>query len=394
MRYSNFSERIGGEGAAAWEIHHQAINAKRAGRDVIVLSIGDPDFDTPASIKGVTIASLEAGETHYSNLIGFPELRHAIAAYHCRESGQAVTEANVAALPGAQCGLFAASVLTLEPSDEVIALEPMYLTYEATIRASGATMARVPMRPENHFHLDPQDLAAAITPKTRAIFFATPSNPTGAIFARETLQAMADIAIEHDLWVVSDEVYAALSFGPRHISIAGLPGMAERTITVNSLSKSHAMTGWRIGWMVGPEELIAHAQNLSLAMLYGLPPFIQRAATHALTHDIPEVAEMRDAYRRRRDAAVGKLNQVPGLKCHVPEGGMFMMLDVRGTGMSALDFSWGLFRETGVSVLDATAFGKSAAGHCRVSFVVDENSLDEACRRISRYTRGLATTPR
>lgn len=394
MRYSNFSERIGGEGAAGWELHHQAVKAKREGKDVIVLSIGDPDFDTPASITDAAIASLRAGETHYSGLIGYPELRQAIAAYHSRESGQAVTEANVAALPGAQCGLFAASVLTMEPDDEVIALEPMYLTYEATIRASGATMVRVPMRPENHFHLDPKDLAAAITPKTRAIFFATPSNPTGAIFARETLQAMADLAIKHDLWVIADEVYAALTFGLPHVSIAGLPGMGERTITINSLSKSHAMTGWRIGWMVGPEKLIEHTQNFSLAVLYGLPPFIQRAATHALQHDISEVGEMRDAYRRRRDTVIGKLNQVPGLKCHVPEGGMFMMLDVRGTGMSAQDFSWGLFRATGVSILDATAFGKSAEGHCRMSFVVDEQSLDEACSRISKYTRGLPGSPR
>ena len=394
MQYSNFSERIGGEGAAAWEIHHQAIRAKRAGKDVIVLSIGDPDFDTPVAITEAAVAALKAGDTHYSDIVGFPELRQAIAAHHQRESGQVVTEANVAALPGAQCGLFAASLLTLEPGDEVIALEPMYLTYEATIRASGATMVRVPMRPENHFHLDPKDLAAAITPRTRAIFFATPGNPTGAMFARATLQAMADLAIEHDLWVIADEVYAALSFGNRHVSIGSLPGMGERTITVNSLSKSHAMTGWRFGWVVGPEALIDHIHNLGLTMLYGLPPFIQRAATHALTQEIAEVGMMRDAYRRRRDAAVGTLNQVPGLKCHVPEGGMFMMLDVRGTGMSALDFAWGLFRETGVAVLDATAFGASATGHCRVSFVVDETSLTEACSRISRYTRGLPGSPR
>lgn len=389
MQYSNFSERIGGEGAAGWELHHQAVVAKRAGKDVIVLSIGDPDFDTPAPITDTAIAALRAGDTHYSDIVGFPDLRQAIAAHHRRESGQAVTEVNVAAVPGAQCGLFAASLLTLNPGDDVIALEPMYLTYEATIRASGANIVRVPMRPENHFHLDPKDLAAVITPRTRAIFFATPSNPTGAMFSRETLQAMADIAIKHDLWVVADEVYAALTFGKKHVSIGGLPGMGERTITVNSLSKSHAMTGWRFGWIVGPEELIEHMHKLGLAMLYGLPPFIQRAATHALTHDMPEVAQMRDAYRRRRDTAVGKLNQVPGLKCHVPEAGMFMMLDVRGTGLSTQNFTWGLYRETGVAILDATPFGRSAEGHCRMSFVVDEQSLDEACRRISTYAQAL-----
>src|SRR5581483_8397141 len=241
---------------------------------------------------------------------------------------------------------------------------------------------------------DPADLEKAITAKTKAIMFATPSNPTGAMFSKPTLEAMAKLAMRHDLWVICDEVYAALSFGKPHVSIAGLPGMAERTITINSLSKSHAMTGWRIGWIVGPKELIRFAHDLGLSTQYGLPGFIQRAATRALAEPVPEVDAMREAYRRRRDAAVTTLNQVPGLKVHVPEAGMFMMLDVRGTGMSAYDYALGLFEQTGVAILDATPFGRSAEGHCRVSFVVDEKSLTEACRRIAQFTNGLALGPR
>ena len=394
MRYSTFTHRIGGEGARAWEIHHRAVHAKRAGQDVIILSIGDPDFDTPAPIKAAAVEALDAGDTHYTDILGQPALRQAIAAHHSRTSGQAVTPENVAAVAGAQGGLFVSSMLVLDHGDDVVVPEPMYLTYEGTFRAAGANLIRVPMRPENEFHLEPDDLARAITPKTKAIVFATPGNPTGAMFRRETLEAMAKLAIEKDLWVIADEVYAALTFGRPHVSIASLPGMAERTVTINSLSKSHAMTGWRIGWIVGPKELIRFAHDLGLSTQYGLPGFIQKAATRALSEPMPAVAEMRDAYRRRRDAAVGQLNQVPGLRVHVPEAGMFMMLDVRGTGLSAYDYALGLFEKTGVAILDATPFGRSAEGHCRVSFVVDEKSLTEACRRIAAFTNGLATAPR
>jgi aspartate/methionine/tyrosine aminotransferase len=393
MKYSSFTNRIGGAGARAWDIHHRAIEAKRAGRDVIILSVGDPDFDTPEPIRAAAIEALNAGDTHYTDILGLPELRASIAAYHSRTTGQMVTPGNVATSSGAQGGLFVTAKLLLDEGDEVVAPEPMYLTYEATIRAAGAGLVRVPMRPENGFHLDPADLARAVTPKTRAIIYATPGNPTGAMFSREILEAMAKLAIRHDLWVIADEVYAALTFGKPHVSIASLPGMDERTVTVNSLSKSHAMTGWRLGWIVGPEALIRHAHDLGLSMQYGLPGFIQRAAIRALSEPMPAVEAMRDAYRRRRDAALAQLNQIPGLKAHEPEAGMFMMLDVRGTGLSAYDYALGLFEKAGVAILDAAPFGPSAEGHCRVSFVVDEKSLTEACRRIARFTNGLASTP-
>jgi arginine:pyruvate transaminase len=263
------------------------------------------------------------------------------------------------------------------------------VTYEATLRAPGAKIVSVPQRAENDFHLDAEEVARAITPRTRAIYFATPCNPTGAMMTRAALERIAQLAIEHDLWVVSDEVYATLTFGKEHVSIASLPGMADRTVTISSLSKSHAMTGWRMGWIVGPKALIDHMHNLSMAMLYGLPTFLQRGAVVALEQDLAEVETMRATYQRRRDAAVARLNQVPGVKCHSPDAGMFMMLDVRGTGLDSGDFAEKLYDVTGVAVLDATAFGKSAAGHVRVSFVADDKSLEEACRRISAFVRDL-----
>jgi aspartate/methionine/tyrosine aminotransferase len=389
MRFSPLVDRLQGEGVDAWDLHYRAAADHRAGRDVIVLSVGDPDFDTPAAITEATVAALRRGETHYSDLLGLDELRNAVARRHQEKTGQPTTLGNVAIMSGAQCGLFASSMCLLAPGDEVIVPEPMYVTYEATLQAPGAKIVHVPQRPENGFHLDPADVARAITPRTKAIYFATPCNPTGAMMPQATLEQVAALARQHDLWVVSDEVYATLTFGQRHMSISGLPGMAERAVTINSLSKSHAMTGWRMGWIVGPEALIAHVYNLSMAMLYGLPTFLQRGAIVALEQDLAECEIMRTTYQRRRDMAVARLNQVPGLKCLSPDAGMFMMLDVRGTGLSSGEFATRLYEATGVSVLDATAFGRSAAGHVRMSFVADDKSLEEACRRISSFTRGL-----
>lgn len=389
MRFSPLVDRLAGEGTSAWNIHYRAVADRRAGRDVIILSVGDPDFDTPAAITEATIAALRAGDTHYSDLLGLEELRAAIARRHQAKSGQATTEDNVAVMAGAQCGLFASALCLLAPGDEVIVPEPMYVTYEATLQAPGARIVRVAQRPENGFHLDPDDIAKAITPRTRAIYFATPCNPTGAMIPRAALERVAELAKKHDLWVVSDEVYATLTFAQEHVSIGGLPGMAERTVTISSLSKSHAMTGWRMGWVVAPTAFIDHVHNLSMAMLYGLPTFLQRGALVAMEEDLAEVETMRATYQRRRDIAATRLNQIPGLRCLTPDAGMFMMLDVRGTGLSAGEFSNRLYESEGVAVLDATAFGPSAAGHVRMSFVADDASLEEACRRIAAFARGL-----
>ncbi len=380
---------MAGEGAAAWDLHVEALTQKRAGRDVIILSIGDPDFDTPPAITEEAVRLLRDGDTHYADILGLPRARAAVAAQHTRLTGQTIGPEQVAIMSGAQSGLFAAAMNILDQGDEALVLEPMYVTYEATIQASGAKLVRVPLKAANNFRLDLANLDAAITPKTRAIFFASPSNPTGVVLNRADLEGIAALAKKHDLWVVSDEVYSTIIFDGEHVSICGLDGMAERTVTINSLSKSHAMTGWRFGWLVGPEELIGHVGNLGLANMYGLPPFIQNASAAALESDIPQVEEMRVIYQRRRDMTMAALGQLPGIICRSPAAGMFMMADVRGTGMSGNDFAWALFRETGVATLDATAFGPSAEGHLRISFAIDEKNLSEACRRIAAFTRGL-----
>lgn len=391
MRFSPRVERISGKGAAAWAIHSEAIAAQRAGADIIVLSIGDPDFATPAPIIDTAVAAMRAGDTHYSDIQGRLALRQAIARDHHESGGAEVGPENVIVLAGAQNALFSASLCLFEPGDEVIVLDPMYVTYEATIRVSGASLVPVAPVPESGFRPDPRAIERAVTLNTRAILFANPSNPSGVAMTRDELEAIAAIARRHDLWVISDEVYASLTFDAPHISIAALPGMAERTVTVGSLSKSQAMTGWRCGWIVGPEPLIVHADRLSLCMLYGLPGFIQEAAVTALTTARGEMLAMRDIYRRRRDLVHQALAGVPGLSALKPQAGMFLMVDVRNTGLTASEFAWGLLREQGVSVLDASAFGTSAAGFVRVSYSLSDVELIEGCARIERFVAELAT---
>ncbi|MDR5798162.1 pyridoxal phosphate-dependent aminotransferase [Caballeronia sp. LZ008] len=387
MRYSNLVERLQGERTSAWDIHTAAKQAAGRGEDVIILSVGDPDLSTPSPIVERAIAALREGDTHYSGVVGRENLRDAIAAEHRADTGIPVSKANVFVCAGAQNGLFASALCLCEPGDEVIVPEPMYLTYEAAIRASGATLVPVPVDSTKDFHLDCDALKAAVTPRTRAIFFATPCNPTGVVMPREHLEEIATIARKHDLWVVSDEVYADLTFEREHVSIASLHGMASRTLTIGSFSKSHAMTGWRLGWVVGPEPAIGHLGRLALCMLYGLPGFIQQAGIVALSDRRAVVAQMRELYRRRRDVVFQRLSAVKGLNCKLPEAGMFMMMDIRGTGLSTYDFTWQLFREKGVSLLDASLFGHTAAGYVRLGLVVDEQRLMEACDRIAEFTR-------
>lgn len=385
MRYSSRVERIGGSSVSAWDVHMAAREAAFHGEDVILLSVGDPDFPTPTPIVEAAVTALRAGDTHYTNIHGRYELRQAIAERHSRLSGQEVTAENAIVLGGAQNGLFSVAQCLFEDGDEVVTLDPMYLTYHACVGASGATLVPVQLPAEKGMRLDAQALAAAITPRTRAFYFANPNNPTGVVMAREECEVIANLAKAHDLWVVADEVYAELTFEAHHVSVASLPGMAERSVTIGSLSKSHAMTGWRLGWAIAPKPLIQHMHNLSLCMLYGLPGFVMQGALKAIADSDTITAKLRAIYRRRRDLVFDKLSKVPGLRCAKPQAAMFMLVDVRGTGLSAYDFSWGLFREQGVSVLDASAFGKSAEGHVRLSFTLSEEQLTEACRRIARF---------
>ncbi len=391
MRFSSLTERIAGRGSEAWQLHVLGAERQRAGHEVIFLTVGDPDFDSPGGAVEAAVRGLRGGNTHYTDIVGFPQLRQAIAEWHFTTTGQEVTPEEVVVAAGAQNALYSAMQVIAGPGDEVIVPDPRYSTYEAVVGAAGATAVSVPLLPDRAFHMDLEALAAAVTPRTRAILINSPHNPTGAVMTRAEVEAVAAIAQRHDLWLVSDEVYAALSFDHPHVSPASLPGMAERTVVVSSLSKSHAMAGFRVGWAIGPRALTRHLHNLYLCMLYGSPGFIQDAGIAAIREAGGEVARMRAAYARRRDLVAPWLDRLPGLACRKPEGGMFAMADCRPSGLGAFTFAQGLLEAQDVAILPGDGFGQQGEGFLRISLGLADQSLAEACRRIEAYCLTLSS---
>ena len=383
MQYSDLVRRVAGDGADAWLTHYEALAARERGEQVLILSVGDPDLETPAPVIERAVAAMRGGDTHYVQAGGRPALRAAIARRHALRTGQSVESGQVVVLAGAQNALFVASLCLAGAGDEVISFDPIYPTYPATIEASGARLVRVRQAASSGFRLDVAALTAAITPRTRAIFLATPNNPSGVIINAAEMAAIGELARRHGLWVVADEVYAGLAPGGR------VPGLAsslpEQVVTISSLSKSHAMTGWRAGWLVGPRALCIHAEALLLSMVYGLPGFIQAGALTALEIADETEERIRNYCAVRRERLRLGLQNVKGLKLHEPEAGMFMLVDVTGTGLSGREFMRSLFARERVSVLDGGTFGSETMNCVRVCFAADEALLDEACERIRRF---------
>jgi arginine:pyruvate transaminase len=390
MRLSSRVSRYSGPGRGAWSIQHEAVLLRDSGHQVISLTIGDPDQPTPIAVIDATIAALRRGRTGYAPTLGYPQLRAAIASRFAGRTGQPCAVENVTVTPGAQGGLFCALQCLAGPGDEVIVPEPVYATYEGVVAACGAEMVMVPLPADRGFHPDLDSIAGAVTPRTRVVWINTPHNPTGAVFAAEEIAGIAAICRQHDLWMVSDEVYEDLAFARPHLSPWSLPGMAERTVVVSSLSKSHAMPGFRLGWVIAPPDLSQPLFGLLLSMTYGNPPFIQEGALAALAGELPEVAALREDYRRRASLMSGILAAAPNCRAIPPEGGMFVLLDIRATGMAAREFASALLQSKNVAVLPCDAFGPSAAGHLRISLTEPDELLAEAGRRIVDFARQLA----
>lgn len=396
MKFSSRIERLDGEGSEAWVTHERAVERMHRGDEIILLSIGDPDFETPASIRQAAVDALAAGRTHYSPCAGEPALRSAIAGRASKTIGSPVDPGQVIIYPGAQAALFALAQCLFDPGDEVIVPEPTYVTYEAMLGAAGAVMRQIPLRPDRAFHLDPDDIARAIGPRTRGIMLNFPHNPTGAVLTREEAEATAELCRRHDLALVSDEVYSALNYTGDFISPASLPGMAERTAVVSSLSKSHAMTGWRCGWSITSWALAQHLEKLVRCMHFGVAQFVQDAGAAAFHHADREADELRSAYLGRARVVVEKLHGVGGLICRMPEAGMYIFADVRGTGLDGKRFASELLDAVGVAVTPGEGFGPSGAGHVRITLGTGEARLGEACDRIAAFVTtlpSLVSTP-
>ncbi|MGE0282372.1 MAG: pyridoxal phosphate-dependent aminotransferase [Rhizobiaceae bacterium] len=385
------SERISGilpSGKDGWEVHFEAMTRKQAGEDVIMLSVGDHDFHTPGETVEACIAALRAGHHHYTQLPGLPALREAMARLSTRATGVETTIDNVIAMPGGQAALYAAVQGTLDDGDHAIVVAPYYATYPGTFRAAGAEFTVVEARSEDGFQPRRVDIERAVRPNTRAILINSPNNPTGAVYSAHSLEGIAAVCREHDLWLLSDEVYWTLG-GSQHLSPRALPGMAERTLVINSMSKSHGMTGWRIGWVTGPTDLVTKLIGLNLVNAYGLNDFVSRAAIEALTHDYG-IDEIAGTYASRRRLFVEAMRDLNHVAVRGSEGGMYIMLDISAIDPDCEHFAWGFLRSENVSVMPGVSFGDAAKGHIRISLCQPESVLIDAATRLKRFCRSYA----
>jgi arginine:pyruvate transaminase len=383
------SSRIAGiipSGKDGWEVHFTAMTRKQAGEPIVMLSVGDHDFDTPSETVEACVTAVRGGFHHYTQLPGIPALRAAMAKVSTRCTGVATSADEVIATPGGQAALYAAVQAVLDPSSHAIVVAPYYATYPGTFRAGGVEFTMVETEAERDFQPDAKAVEAALRPETRAILINTPNNPTGAIYSRGSLDALADICRRHDLWMLSDEVYWTLA-GGKHISPRSLPGMAQRTLVINSMSKSHGMTGWRIGWLTGPSEITRLLTDLNLVTTYGLTDFVSRAATEALENDygVDEIAAL---YSARRRAFIGQLAGLNHITVRGSEGGMYVMLDIRDIEPDCEAFAWGFLEAEKVAVMPGSSFGDAAAGHIRISLTQPEPVLADAASRLKRFVAG------
>jgi len=389
MKTSKLIEKISGRASKAWIVGDKAFDMIDRGTDVIHLGIGDPDFDTPGHIITSLEKALSSGKTHYSPLLGETALREEIAHHAKKLYGGQISKENVAVLPGAQAALFSSFLCIAEIGDEVIALEPTYATYPAVIRGSGAKLITVKLnRNEKGYHLDLNDIERAITSNTKAILINSPSNPSGAVFSQEDLNKLADLCKERGIWLISDEVYWSLCYENDHASAFTQLHTRENVIVLNSLSKSHAMTGWRIGWIVAPEEIIEAMLFLSQAQYFGVSQFIQMAAIEAL-RDFENPRKFKEIFRERRDAFIGELNKSKILNSNTPQGGMFLLIDIEKTGIDGQLFAERLLEEEHVAVVPGFGFGDSMQYSIRVGFLDEIPRLIEAAQRIVRFAESI-----
>jgi aspartate/methionine/tyrosine aminotransferase len=377
-------ELIGTE--TAFEAAARARALEATGREVIHLEIGEPDFDTPVNVREAAKRALDAGATHYAPFPGIPDLRAAIAEDFSARRGLAVPADRVFVTVGGKGVMYYAIMALVEPGDEVIVPDPGYPIYASVTRFVGGTVVSIPIRQENEFRLDIDELISLVTPRTKLIVVNSPANPTGGVLTRDDLERIAAIAIERDLVVLSDEIYSRILYEGEHVSIASLPGMAERTIVLDGFSKTYAMTGWRLGYAIVPESLAFAFGRLIINSVSSANTFAQFGAVEALRGPQDAVDAMVAEFRARRDLVVDGLNTLPGITCLRPKGAFYVFPDVSGTGRTGDEIAHLLLHEAGVSVLSGTAFGEVGTNHIRLSYA---NSRAQISRAIEKMRGAL-----
>ena len=386
MEISTRIKNVTGGGADGWDVFYKARRMIDAGAQVIELTIGEHDIRTHSDILGAMHQSATGGHTGYAEVAGTASLRETVAARIAERTGVPTTADNILITPGGQAALFAAHNAACNPGDTALYIDPYYATYPGTIRGVDAIPKSIVTTPNTAFQ-PTGDAIAAQAAGAASLLVNTPNNPTGAVYNEQTLQDIARACIEHDLWLISDEVYDTQVWNGTHISPRALPGMAERTLVVGSMSKSHAMTGSRVGWICGPQEAITHLINLATHTTYGVPGFIQDAAEFALKQGTEVEETVAAPFRRRRTLTLQALEGQNVVHAVPADGAMYVMLDIRATGLSGEGFANALLDTEHIAVMPGESFGLAAAGHVRVAMTTDDDRYVSALRRLVDFAK-------
>ena len=388
IKFAERMNRIGTEGAFVVLAKARALEAE--GREILHFEIGEPDFPTPDNIIEAAASALQEGYTHYTPAAGILEARQAVAGFLNKRLGTDVDPAEVVLVPGSKNILLFTLLSCVEPGDEVILPDPGYPVYESLVNFIEAVPVSIRLRQENDFRMDMSELAALVTPRTRMLIVNTPQNPTGGILTEDDVRFIADLAREHDLLVVADEIYSQICYGDfKHVSLLAQPGMRERTILMDGMSKAYAMCGWRLGYGVAPRELASKFETLMINSSSCAAAFTQMATIEALTSTESERAVdiMVRKFQRRRDLMVDGLNRIPGFRCNRPEGSFYAFPNIEETGFDERDLADRLLSETGIAVLPGTAFGAAGKGFIRLAYTNSEENISKALDKVEAFIR-------
>lgn len=385
IRFAERMSRLGTEGA--FVVLAKARRLEADGKKIVHLEIGEPDFATPDNIVEAGISALQNGYTHYTPASGIMEAREAVAGFVSRTLKTDVDPTDVVIVPGSKNVLLFTLFACVEPGDEVILPDPGYPAYASQVRFIGAVPKLVTLREETGFRMDLDQLASLVTPKTRMLIINTPQNPTGGILTEEDVKFVCELAHKHDLLVVSDEIYSQLVYGFHHVSPLSQPGMRERTVLMDGLSKSYAMTGWRLGYAVAPQALAAKLDQLMINSSSCAAAFTQMAAVEALSAPESEhaVHRMVKVFERRRDLVVDGLNAIPGVRCAKPQGSFYAFPNIQGTGFDERELADRLLTEAGVAVLPGSAFGAAGKDYIRLAYTQSEDELRLGLKLIADF---------
>jgi aspartate aminotransferase len=393
IRFAERMSKLGTEGA--FVVLAKARRLEAEGKKIVHLEIGEPDFATPDNIIEAGISAMQNGYTHYTPASGIMEAREAVAGFVARTLKTEVDPTEVVLVPGSKNVLLFTLLACIEPGDEVILPDPGYPAYESQVNFIGGVPKPVTLREESGFRMDLDQLASLVTPKTRMLIINTPQNPTGGILTEEDVKFVCELAHKHDLLVVSDEIYSQLVYGFEHVSPLSQPGMRERTVLMDGLSKSYAMTGWRLGYAVAPKALAAKLDQLMINSSSCAAGFTQMAAIEALSAPESEhaVHRMVKVFQHRRDLVVDGLNAIPGIRCAKPQGSFYAFPNIQGTGFDERELADRLLTEAGVAVLPGTAFGAAGKGYIRLAYTQSEEELKNGLKRIGDFIAASGPPP-